>query len=84
MKFCYLSLSRTIPVQHICYVPSKAKRTLERLGIQTSSPSVFLILKPISYFLAFIWLGFLYRDLSILPKSYLIEVFKDKLKTFHG
>ena len=51
------------------YIPSStAKRILERLSIQTSSllskfdRSVFLNLKPISYFLAFIWLGFLSRN----------------------
>ena len=44
-----------------------AKRILERLGIQTSSSSkfdrsLFLILKPISYFLVFNWLFFLSRN----------------------
>ena len=44
-----------------------AKRILERRGIQTSSSfakfdwSLFLNLKPISYFGAYSWLGFLSR-----------------------
>ena len=61
--FCIPKMSDTHVM--LMFIPSTAKRILERLGIQTASSffkmSVFLIWSQFLIFLAFIWLGFLSR-----------------------
>ena len=62
-----------------------AKRILERLGIQTLSSFVFLILKPISIFLVLIWLGFLSRNFwSLLNHDLMASIWEKAISILAG